>query len=196
MALPIVVLLVISLLIQVAAQAADVTTGKNPDTGLRYWQWQSGDLLLKLTQRTPDQTRAFFMARGFTAEQANLIATNCAFQSMMKNTGSNSVIALDLNQWTVKHNNQQYSLRTREVWKPVWKKQKADPAAQIAFEWALLPTHQTYNTDDYNWGLSSYGLPPGSLFDLGFNWQRNGKTLHGQIKNIQCPADNPQESDK
>jgi len=196
MTLLVAALFILSLLAQPGVQAADVTTGKNPDTGLRYWQWHSGDLLLKLTQRLPDQSRAFFMARGFTAEQANMIATNCAFQSMMKNTGSDSVIKLDLSQWTVKHNNQQHSLRTREVWKPVWKKLKADPAAQIAFEWALLPTHQTYHTDDYNWGLSSYGLPPGSVFDLSFNWQRNGKTLHGQIKNIQCPVDIQQEPDQ
>ncbi len=179
----------LALLLSPVAQAADVTTGENPDTGLRYWQWHAGDLLLKLTQRLPDQTRAFFLARGFNAKQSDMIATSCVFQSMMKNTGKNSVIELDLSKWKVTHGGQQQTLHTREVWTKLWQQQKADMAAQIAFEWSLLPTRQTYLGDDYNWGMSSYGLKPGSRFDLYFSWQRNGINHHGRINGIECPAD-------
>ena len=46
-----------------------------------------------------------------------------------------------------------------------------------------------YDINDYNWGMSSYGLPPGSQFDLVFTWKREGKSFEGRIDNVSCPDD-------
>jgi hypothetical protein len=53
----------------------------------------------------------------------------------------------------------------------------------------LLPTQQEYAPDDYNWGMTSYGLPPGSEFDLVFAWHRGEQNFGGQIAGIECAPD-------
>ena len=53
---------------------AGVSRDLDPDTGLARWQFREGALDLQLVQRLPDQTRAFFMGRGFDADSADMIA--------------------------------------------------------------------------------------------------------------------------
>ena len=46
--------------------SAMVTTSIDPETQLQSWTLQEGAFSLQLIQRLPDQTRAFYMARGFS----------------------------------------------------------------------------------------------------------------------------------
>ena len=43
---------------------------------------------LRLVQRLPIQSRAFFLARGFNKQQAEIIAQSCIFQTVFKNTSN------------------------------------------------------------------------------------------------------------
>ena len=47
-----------------------------------------------------------------------------------------------------------------------WSGNEADTAARLVVRWAMFPTRQEYLPNDYNWGLTAYGLPPGEEFDL------------------------------
>jgi hypothetical protein len=42
---------------------------------------------------------------------------------------------------------------------------------------------------DYNWGLTAYGIPPGSMFDLAVTWQEGEVQHRGEIKGIVCAPD-------
>ncbi|HHJ15811.1 MAG TPA: hypothetical protein ENJ80_03850 [Gammaproteobacteria bacterium] len=173
--------------------AGPVTTGAKPETGLRYWEWNDQGVLFRLTQRLPDQTRAYLLARGFDAGSADLAATRCMFQSMFKNTRSRGApaVSINLEDWRVHAagTEKRKQLLTREHWKQVWTQRGVSGAAAIAFEWSLLPTRQEYAPGDYNWGMTSYGLPPGTRFDLDFSWQREGKLFRGRLDGVECPAD-------
>lgn len=170
---------------------AELSRGADPDTGLRHWQWQEAGIHFKLTQRLPDQTRAFFGARGFDKAARERIALACVFQSEFKNTAGNDEppVEYDLSEWRVHTDEEVRPLMVRETWKPIWQEHDLPKAARIAFEWALLPTYQEYATGDYNWGMTAYGLPPGSEFDLEFSWQRGDQHYTRRINGIECPPD-------
>jgi len=173
-----------------AADASSTTTGRAPDTGLRYWEWQGDGVLFRLTQRLPDQTRAFFLARGFDPDSADLIATRCVFQSMFKNTAEAGSVTIDLDDWRILvSGDKERALMTRETWTRQWQTRKPPQSARIAFEWSLLPTRQVYGPGDYNWGMTSYGLPPRQRFDLVFSWTRDGKVFTARLKDIECTPD-------
>lgn len=172
---------------------AEVTTGEEPETGLRYWQWQGDGALFRITQRLPDQTRAFFLGRGFDQAGANLIANRCVFQSMFKNVDNNHPIEIDLTTWKIKTDQGVKKLLVREQWQQELQGMKVNRAARIALEWSLLPTTQHYEVEDYNWGMTSYGLPPGSQFDLAFSWKKGEELYSGILQDIECAPDNHPE---
>ena len=67
------------------------------------------------------------------------------------------------------------------------KEQKVDKQALLAFRWAQFPTEQEYEVGgDWNQGMLSIGLPPGSLFDLIVHWDINGKTYETKLLGVQC----------
>ena len=171
---------------------ANVLTGKDVDAKLPFWEWRSENVSIRLVQRLPDQSRAYFMARNFTAEQAELIAQSCVFQTIFKNIappGQKKVISYDLSEWDVKSAGRKQGLVTREAWKTTWKTKNAAQAARIAFEWSLMPTRHHYQPGDFNWGMTIYGLPPGTRFDLQLVWYENDEQKKAVISNIECAAD-------
>ena len=187
-----VALLVVLFSGSLSTHANMLKTGKDEQSRLPFWQVSNEHMSLRLVQRLPDQARGFFQARGLTPEQSEFIAQACVFQTVFKNnshTTQPSPLQYDLKQWNVISDDKHTSLKTREDWRPFWQKQGATKAAQIAFEWSLLPTVQRYEPGDYNWGMSAIGLKPGTAFDLQISWQQHGKQHKFQIKNMQCAAD-------
>jgi hypothetical protein len=65
----------------------------------------------------------------------------------------------------------------------------AAPAARLVVRWGLFPTRQEFLPGDYNWGLTAYGIPPGSVFDLDLTWLEGGKARTGRISGIRCAPD-------
>jgi hypothetical protein len=168
-----------------------VERGEDPATGLKYWLWDNDGFYLLLTQRLPDQTRGYFESRGFDRESTEIAGTSCVFQTMIKNSGTepSASLSADLNEWLVVSGDIKQPMLLREYWQKLWLDRKQSESARIAFEWSLLPTKVHYDINDYNWGMSSYGLPPGSHFDLLFNWYRNGKKYTGRLNDVACADD-------
>ena len=176
---------------QVSAKGT-VLTGTDKDAQLPFWEWRSDTVSLRIVQRLPDQTRAFFMARGFNKKHAERIAQSCIFQTVYKNiapAASQRIIKYDLTQWEVIHNGKAQPLKLREVWEQEWTAEKVSPTAKIAFSWSLIPTQQSYQPQDYNWGMTSYNLPSGARFDLKMVWIQDGVEHTGVIKDIECAPD-------
>ena len=186
---------IISLCALIAGQAAaSVETRTDPAGGLQSWQLLAHDFSLQLIQRLPDQTRAFFQARGFSKDEADRIATSCVLQAIGKNTShapNGSSIEYNLADWTLRVNGKDQKVKLKSDWEQEWAQdERVSKAARIAFRWATFPSQQNFEPDgDFNWGMISFGLPPGASFDLQVKWRQN-KQLHQQwIKHIQCPED-------
>ena len=78
---------------------------------------------------------------------------------------------------------------TRERWDDVWQEGEESQAARIAMRWSLLPTRQRFEPGDYNWGMTGFGLPPGSVFDLELILRLGDKRVARSIDGIVCAPD-------
>ena len=180
--------------------ALEFESGIDEQAQLPYWQISDQGMSLRLVQRLPIQTRAFFLARGFNHDQVERIAQSCVFQTVFKNishkTALPSPLTYNLHDWVVIHNGKFLGMKTRENWAKEWRAEKVALPVQLAFEWALYPTQQQYKPGDYNWGMSIFNLEPGSKFDLKVVWRQFGDTKTAIVTDMQCAADiNPQPND-
>ncbi len=176
------------LLLGVAAPAAQSGHDTDPETGLERWQWRHQGVSLQLVQRLPDQTRAFFLGRGFDAAQADRIARACVFQIIFRNDGDR-VVAFDLDRWRVARDGERRPLLTREGWAE--RLPGAGNGPLIALRWSLLPTRQRFQPGDYNWGMTSFGLPPGERFDLELELEVDGTTVRDRLPGVRCAPEQP-----
>ena len=121
-----------------SCQAAGSITATEEESGLASWEWRHAGVSVKLVQRLPDQTRAFFLGRGFIPTDADEIATACVLQTIFRNDGQLSM-AFDLDDWRLIHHGRPLPLQTRERWEKRWQYRDIDQAARIALRWSLLP---------------------------------------------------------
>jgi len=170
--------------------SGEVVTGSETSSGLSYWEWHQQGVRIRLVQRLPDQTRAFFQGRGFSAEASDIIGRSCVFQAILRNDGVHPV-ALDLETWEVLFDGQSRPLLTREGWQERWTDGEVGKAARIALNWSLLPTRQRFEPGDYNWGMISFGLPPGRKFDLLLKVVIDGEEIDGSLSSVECSQDIP-----
>jgi len=172
--------------------AAEVVRSADGQTGLAKWSFTAGDVEIELIQRLPDQTRGFFQARNFPADVADEIAGNCIFQTIIRNrsaSGAGRPVAIDLDTWRIRHDKAEGGIKLKESWLASWPEATVGQAARLAFQWALFPTRQEFMPGDYNWGMTAYGLPAGSVFDLLVVWNSGGVADSGWIRGIECAPD-------
>ena len=167
---------------------ATVERGVYAETGLLSWEWREAGVVLRLVQRLPDQTRAFFQARGFSSAAADRIANACIFQTIFRNE-SQQPLNYSLDDWRVLQQGARGRLATREHWDTVWQEGEASQAARIALRWSLLPTRQRFEPGDYNWGMTGFGLLPGSVFGLEVVLRLGGEQVARTIDGIVCAPD-------
>jgi len=180
------------LLLVTQPAAAVISTGTDAEAELPYWEVVEHGVSIRLVQRLPDQTRGFFQARGFSIADSELVAQSCMFQTVIKNVAPPSdqkVIEYNLDEWVVHAAGAQRRMKTREDWQKEWTARRAPKAAQLAFEWGLIPTRQTYRPGDYNWGLSVFNLAPGTPFDLDVVWHQGGERRSARLKGVVCAPD-------
>jgi peroxiredoxin len=83
-----------------AGARAEVSTGRDADSGRLSWTWAGDGVSIQLVQLLPDQTRAFFIGRGFDRAAADRIGRACVFQTIFRNDGEQAV-QYDLSGWTL-----------------------------------------------------------------------------------------------
>jgi hypothetical protein len=175
-----------------ALAAAGVEHTVNEANGLRGWNFTDGDIQIELIQRLPDQTRALFMNHDFSREVIEELAHSCMFQTIVRNTGrsgSGQPVAVDLTQWRMHHDGKTTGILLKEPLLDSWSDADASPEAKLVVRWGMFPTRQEYLPSDYNWGLTAYGIPPGSTFDLEVSWTEGGEAHAATIEDIVCAPD-------
>ena len=171
------------------ARADSLLREDNPDSGLSRWRLSLPALQLELAQRLPDQTRGFFLARGFPAELADDYARSCVFQTIGRNTGSTRPITLDTRLWRVRRNAREQPILSKEARLQAWSGKGLSPSAALAFRWATFPTEQTFQPGDYNWGMIGFGPQPGETFDLMLVWFEADERKTYWIRQLSCAED-------
>lgn len=172
--------------------SAGVQRSSNADNGLEKWHFTAGDIEIELVQRLPDQTRAMLMQHAFSKDVIEMMATSCMFQTIIRNngkSGSGQPVSIDLTRWRMQHKGKQSGILLKEPLLASWTDADASPAAKLVIRWGMFPTRQEYLPDDYNWGLTAYGIPPGSQFDLDVSWTEGGKPKTGKITGLVCTPD-------
>lgn len=158
----------------------------DPETGLGTWQTETAGIQVRLTQISPDQARAFYQARGFSAAAAARYAAECVFMTVVRNVGA-APIEHRLADWRYLVPGQPpRTIRSKVQWERLWKQAGVPEPARIAFTWAQFPATQTFAPGDWNQGMTTYAVPRGGRFDLRFVWRSGGKTLSGTLEQVQC----------
>jgi len=175
-----------------ACAHAQVLHSVNEENGLQTWHFIEGDIEIELVQRLPDQSRALLMKHEFSRDVIEELALSCMTQTIIRNSGrsgSGQAVSIDLKQWRMQHKGKTSGIRLKEQWLASWSDEDASPAAKLVIRWGMFPTQQEYQPGDFNWGLTTYGIPPGSVFDLTVTWQEGGESRSGEIRNIVCAPD-------
>lgn len=184
-------LILFFLLIWSPAQA-ELITGKDDMARLPFWEWRNDYMTLRLVQRLPDQTRAYFAGRGFKPAEVDFIAGHCFFQTVFKNISDGDgkrLVQHNIRDWEYHYKGKSFRMRPREDWKPVWERRKVGQAQIVAYEWSLFPSVQNFEAGDYNWGMTVFFIPHGSTFDLDIVWKVDGKKEKARLNNISCAKD-------
>lgn len=179
-------------LLQLAPLHAELVTGKDEASTLPFWEWRNDYMSMRLVQRLPDQTRAYFAGRGFGAKEVEYIAKFCIFQTVYSNIStakSPRAIKHNISDWRYHYKGKTYPVKPRESWKPTWQKRKVPQAQIVAYEWSLLPSKQLFEAGDYNWGMTVFEVTHGDSFDLELRWLVDGKPQSATMKGVTCAKD-------
>ncbi len=172
------------------AWAGETLHERNPDSGLESWKTARNGVVVELTQLTPDQSRAFFMGRGFAREDAGHYATACVFMTVLRNDAAPAAIHYRLAEWrAVVPGRGGQPPKLKEDWMAEWTARGLPAAQKIAFEWSQFPSEQTFEPGDWNQGMSTFMLPPGGRFDLVLRWTVQGRNEEHILKGVRCAQD-------
>jgi hypothetical protein len=140
-------------------------------------------------QRIPDQTRSFYLARGFPSPASSLYATACIYQVILNNDSKDRVVKIDLADWRVIYNGKKKPIKLESDWQKTWQEMNISKSSRIAFRWSQFPKIQKHKPGDWFQGMAAADLPPSTEFDLYIKWLENDKPHDAIIHKLQCAAD-------
>ena len=159
-----------------------------PAAGIETREITKAGVFLSLTQILPDQARAFYVNRGFPLEATEQYATSCVFMAVLRNDSAEGVVRFRLEDWSVAADGEERPLVSVYEWLDRLETHGLDKAALVAFRWAQFPPEQEYEPGgDWNQGMLSVGLSPGSRFDLVARWSVGDNLFEGVLRDVECP---------
>ncbi len=146
-----------------------------------------------MVQRHPNQSHAFYSARGFDSKSVNQYVSNCIFHSSLNNLSGTNSLAIDLSDWNVRVKSPEQKIikliPTKE-WMHYWENNNVSRQAQIAFKFSQLPTIQNSGPGDWFQGMISIPVESSESFDLELVWKLDNEKQHAILENINCDISN------
>ena len=156
-------------------------------TGAKTWEIHNEGVHFSLTQLLPEQLRAFYVNRGFSLTQIESYASSCVYMTVLRNDNAPGVIHYISNNWKVVFENNSHEMMSIDQWIKRLSAMGVKKSAMIAFRWAQFPAEQEYRPGgDWNQGMLSVGLPPGSQFDISANWNIGEKEYEATLTEVLC----------
>lgn len=168
-----------------AHAAAQEETSQKKETATEAWPFSAkhDDFNISLSPIAPDRIRAFFTGRGFPPEMIKSLASYCVIGTRIENTGS-IPFSYDLTKWRYQTpDGKLHKLKIKSDWIKEWRKQG------IKFAFSQLADNPTFLSGDWISSMTTYKLPPGSSFDLHYQWNIDGKDNMGIFKGVKCAQD-------
>ena len=167
--------------------AASQSSRTDPASGAITWETAAEGVFFSLTQILPDQVRAFYVNRGFTLEQIEDYAVSCVYMTVLRNDSAPGAVHFVSQDWSVSVDGRRHLLAPVSQWIDRLAAAGAARPALIAFRWAQFPPQQEYKPGgDWNQGMLSIGLPPGSRFDISAHWDIAGKAYRSELTGVRC----------
>jgi len=159
----------------------------DPVTSAITWKTHVEGVYFSLTQILPEQAKAFFVNRGFSLEQIESYTSSCVYMTVLRNDSAPGDIHFIRNNWLILVKNMPHKLVPVSEWVKRLSTTGAKKSAVIAFRWAQFPPEQEYKPGgDWNQGMLSIGLPPGSIFDVIAKWDIADKEYEAKLAEVQC----------
>jgi hypothetical protein len=171
--------------------SAEVARSSDAATGLVTWAWHDGASRITLAQLLPDQVRAFFQGRGFSAAQSERVATGCVFQLVIRNgAAADAAMTVELPVWRVERAGGDVgSPRLAAAWEAEWVRLGVASGPRVAFRWALFPARQRFAPGDWNMGMLTFDLAHGTTFDLHAAWHAGSQVRSVRFRDLACAED-------
>jgi hypothetical protein len=168
--------------------SAEVARSSDAATGLVTWAWHDGASRITLAQLLPDQVRAFFQGRGFSAAQSERVATGCVFQLVIRNEApAAAAMTVELPAWRVERaGGDAGSPRLAAAWEAEWARLGVASGPRVAFRWALFPARQRFAPGDWNMGMLTFDLAHGATFDLHAAWRAGNQPRTVVFRDLAC----------
>lgn len=178
-------------LVTLGSAAAAVERSTDAATGLVTWAWHDGASRITLVQLLPDQVRAFFQGRGFTAAQSERVAATCVFQLVIRNgADAAEAMTVELPAWRVERaGGGAGSPRLAAAWEAEWARLGVASGPRVAFRWALFPARQRFAPGDWNMGMLTLDLEHGTTFDLHAAWHAGSQARTVVFRDLACAED-------
>ena len=158
----------------------------DPTTGSETWKTSAHGVALSLTQILPDQARAFYVNRGFSAEDAERFATACVYMTVLRNDAAGGTVEFVLQDWKVRSAEGVRPPLAVADWMQRWTDKGLGKPQLVAFRWAQFPPSQAYEPGDWNQGMLTTGLPAATVFDLTAHWKVGDQAFSATLEGVRC----------
>lgn len=144
-------------------------------------------LAFSASTRTPEQTTAFYAARGFPEAMVREIAATCFVTVGLQNR-RDEVVWLELDQWRFTDAAGQPVARiTRPEWNRKWESRQVPLSARATFGWTQLPEARDLQPGEPVGGNVAVVAPKGS-FSLNARFRTaSGKHIEIVVPGLSCP---------
>ncbi len=145
-----------------------------------------------ISVRTPEQTSAFYAARGLPPAAVQAIAKSCFLTVGLHNRRTDT-LWLDLTMWRMADaSGREIARISQPEWTARWNALKVPLAAQATFGWTQLPETRDMQPDESVGGNIPIVPPPGTFtltarFRTGA--QGTGKPVEISVPGLSCPRD-------
>lgn len=163
------------------------STHINSASGAKTWEIHVHGVHFSLTQILPEQVQAFYANRSFTLKQIEAYSKSCIYMTVLRNDNAPGVVHFISNNWSVLIDEKLHPLISVDKWVQGLTTSSTKKSSLVAFRWAQFPPEQEYEPGgDWNQGMLSIGLPPGSQFDIIAFWDIEGKKYEAKLQGVQC----------
>lgn len=102
------------------------------------YRYEDKRIRVSITPRTPEQTTAFYYARGFPDPVINELKQQCFLTISIHNLSKQTLVH-DVEQWTITSSGQPVERLGRQYWFAWFRSHDINLAVQSTFRWTLLP---------------------------------------------------------
>lgn len=151
------------------------------------WHAARGGVTVKVTALTKDAARAFYQARGFSADTIAPYAEACGFSFELRNAGKTAV-QMKLADWRAAGKAGGVRFTLPDEWDAEWARRGTTETARIAFRWAQFQAEQEFAPGDWIMGMTALERRIAGPFRLTLRFSDKNRQHEIAIDNITCAS--------